>query len=94
MSLSGMRDILRLVDVDLLQDFNGRSTIAQADNLLKRVARHAGLLIRHDELPSRVAALRGGVGGLPPQESEGEIRQSAVLPETHRATDDQLVHPH
>ena len=57
-----MRDILRLVDVDLLQDFNGRSTIAQADNLLKRVARHFGLLIRHDELPSRVAALRGGSG--------------------------------
>ena len=56
-----MRDVLRLVDVDLLQNCNGRSTIAQADDLLKRVVRHGGLLIRHDELPSRVAALRGGV---------------------------------
>ena len=74
-----MRDVLRLVDVDLLQNCNGRSTIAQADDLLKRVVRHGGLLIRHDELPSRVAALRGGVRGLPPQESEGDIRQSAVL---------------
>ena len=67
-----MRDVLRLVDVDLLQNCNGRSTIAQADDLLKRVVRHGGLLIRHDELPSRVAALRGGVRGLPPQESEGD----------------------
>lgn len=32
-----MRDVLRLVDVDLLQNCNGRSTIAQADDLLKRV---------------------------------------------------------
>ena len=89
-----MRDVLRLVDVDLLQNFNGSSTLAQADNLLKRVARHFGLLIRHwhDELPSRVAALRGGVRGLPPQESEGDIRQSAVLLATDRALDDQLVH--
>ena len=47
-----MRDVLRLVDVlvDLLQNCNGRSTIAQADDLLKRVVRHGGLLIRHDEL--------------------------------------------
>ena len=70
-----MRDVLRLVDVDLLQNCNGRSTIAQADDLLKRVVRHGGLLIRHDELPSRVAALRGGVRGLPPRESEGDTRQ-------------------
>jgi hypothetical protein len=35
-----MRDVLRLVDVDLLQNCNGRSTIAQADDLLKRVVRH------------------------------------------------------
>jgi hypothetical protein len=75
-----MRDVLRLVDVlvDLLQNCNGpRSTrtIAhwQADDLLKRVVRHGGLLIRHDELPSRVAALRGGDRGLPPQESEGDM---------------------
>ncbi len=88
-----MRDVLRLVDVDLLQNCNGRSTIAQADDLLKRVVRHGGLLIRHDELPSRVAALRGGVRGLPPQESEGDIRQSAVLQEATRAVGDQLVQP-
>ena len=56
-----MRDVLRLVDVGLLQNGNGNSTIAQADDPLKRVVRHGGLLIRHDELPSRVAALRGGV---------------------------------
>ena len=74
-----MRDVLRLGDVDFIQDCNANSTIAQADNLLKRVVRHGGSLIRHDELPSRVAALRGGVRGLPPQESEGDIRQSAVL---------------
>ncbi len=51
-----MRDVLRLVDVDLLQNCHGRSTIAQADDLLKRVVRHGGLLIRirHDELPSRL----------------------------------------
>jgi hypothetical protein len=55
-----MRDVprrLRLVDVDLLQKctsnlpVNGRSTtnnnsIAQADDLLKRVVRHGGVLIR------------------------------------------------
>ena len=41
-----MRDVLRLVDVDLLQNCNGRSTIAQADDLLKRVVRHGGQLIR------------------------------------------------
>ncbi len=94
-----MRDVLRLVDVNLFQNCNGRSTIAQADELLKRVrvvqVRHVGLLIRHDELPSRVTALRGGVRGLPPQESdsEGDIRQSAVLQAATRAIDDQLVHP-
>ncbi len=90
-----MRDVLRLVDVDLLQNCNGRSTrtIAQADDLLKRVVRDGGLLIRHGELPSRVAALRlgGGVRGLSPQESEGDIRQSesAVLQAATRAVDDQ-----
>ncbi len=37
-----MRDVLRLVDsdVDILQNCNGRSTIAQADEPLKRVVRH------------------------------------------------------
>ncbi len=75
-----MRDVLRLVDsdVDPLQNCNGRSTIAHADDLLKRVVRHGpgrhhdgGLLIRHGELPGRVAALRGGIRGpgLPPQET-------------------------
>jgi hypothetical protein len=59
--------VLRLGDVDLIQNCNANSTIAQADNLLKRVVRHGGVLMRHDELPSRVAALRGGVRGLPPK---------------------------
>ncbi len=58
-------DVLRLVDVDLLQNCNGLSTIAQADNLLKRVVRHGSLFVRRDELSTgnRVAALRGGVRG-------------------------------
>ena len=38
-----MRDVLRLVDVDLLRNCNGHSTIPQADNLLRRVVRHGGL---------------------------------------------------
>ncbi len=38
--------VLRLVDVDLLQNCNGLSNIAQADNLLKHVVRHGGLFVR------------------------------------------------
>jgi hypothetical protein len=59
-----MRDVprrLRLVtvDVDLLQNctsnlpVNGRSTIAQADDLLKRVVRHGGVLNKLSESESR-----------------------------------------
>ena len=57
------RDVLRLVDVDPLQSCNGLSTIAQADNLFKRVVRDGGLFVRRDELSNRVAGLRGGVRG-------------------------------
>ncbi len=50
---------------------------------LKRVVRQGGLLIRHIELPSRVAALRGELRdsrpAAPGQESEGDIQQAAVL---------------
>ncbi len=53
-----MRDMLRLVDVDPFRNCNGRSTVAQADDLFRRVVRHGvhngGLLIGHDELPSRL----------------------------------------
>ena len=46
-----MRDVLRLGDVDFIQDCNANSTIAQADNLLMRVVRHGGSLIRQTSCP-------------------------------------------
>ena len=88
-----MGDVLRLVFVNLLESSNSHFAVAQHDELREGGGRHRHLLIRHDKLRHGMAALRGGVGGMSAEESDGNVRQVpvTVLQRSGRALDDELV---
>jgi hypothetical protein len=68
------------------------SLLWRSMNFEKILGGIAILLIRHDKLRHGMAALRGGVGGLSAEGSDGNVRQVPVLLQrSGRALDDELV---